>query len=330
MRQYLDVLEFAGFPVIIADSDGIIIYKNKIARRFLPTVRRGMRYDKFLLLDDQYQCVTTKVPYCAYTRALTEIVRSDDSDLRMFLFPMFMQLNDYRESARLIYSNMESVFELFNDEKVTTYPIARLSEELLNTFKLFAKVNDENRATIDMCDVIRQVNDHLSSGYRALGYRATVEASHSVEEERYFRINPRSLFHAMMFAAYVGMRISSNGSALIVCKYDSLKSILYFDTMTRIPIENVGKSIAELVPECTVEIEILKRMKLIGDWIDCRHDETGVVNIRVKLTTDNDNYEFCQPLWYVEKLKSEMLQVVMESLDKQFESIPDELKRTPI
>ena len=243
----------AAFPVIAADESGTVIAKNRAAYTYLKSIRiKSSLSVKASFFDNGVLTLTGGDQ--PFRHAVGVPVGAGGKTVTIFLFlPSAQSGNgfDPGDAAR-IFDIIKSVRE--------TAGTSRIYSEIAEAFAAFDRENAEGGETTDVPKTAEILNRRFSSGFRALGYRATITCTDGTVRQRYFKLNFHAFVYSVLTAAYVAMRLSSSGAAEVVVDYDEDARRLFVTSSSRTSakmprgVRCAEDAVSALVPEFAVEM----------------------------------------------------------------------------
>ena len=278
----------ASFPIIAADADGKISAKNRAAYSHLPKIRvksslcnkaSFLRNGSILLNDAS---APFKYAVCLPIETLSGIKK-------IYMFLPSLQNENARHDTEII--DAERLFEIIKSRRIEVLPV-RMYSEIVAAFAAFDRGSSENGIVSDVAESAALLDKKLSSGFRALGYRASVTCTGEIVAQRYFKLNLYSFVYSVLTAAYIAMRLSKNGAADVVVDYDGITEMINITatakTDVKYPVDSrsAEDAIAFLVPELAVEMAIDKEFSLGAVPKTCSiHDSTLKLCVPVSVNT---------------------------------------------
>lgn len=246
----------AAFPVICLSEDGRVTAKNRAAYTYLKSIRmKNSLFPKASFSEcGNMMLKDANVPF---RYAVSFPVAVGGETMRIFLFLPSVQSGEMFEKNEKIDEKL--IFEAIGRGNAAAEP-RRIYAEMAEAFSSFDRSDALNGSTTDVPRVAEILDKKLSSGFRALGYRATVGCTDDLTGQKYFKLNFNAFVYSVLTAAYVAMRLSQNGTAAVTVDYDERIDYIFVTsrakTSSKMPIgaKCAEDAIAALVPEYAIEM----------------------------------------------------------------------------
>lgn len=281
-------MNVASFPIIATDEYGKITAKNRAAYSHLPKIRvkSSLCNKASFLRNGDIVLSDTSSPFryavCLPTDTLSGL-------MKIYMFLPSLQNENARRDAESI--DAERIFDIIKSRRNDALPV-RVYSEIVAAFAAFDRGSSENGVVSDVAESAAILDKKLSSGFRALGYRASVTCTGEIVAQRYFKLNLYSFVYSVLTAAYIAMRLSKNGAADVVVDYNGITETINITatskTDAKCPVDtrSAEDAIAFLVPELAVEMAIDKEFSIGAVPKTCTiHDSTLKLCIPVSVNT---------------------------------------------
>ncbi|MBQ0124765.1 MAG: hypothetical protein KBS59_00390 [Clostridiales bacterium] len=248
-----------SYPVIAVKSNGIVIGKNSAAKTKLGGIRLSSDISR-LPRDVGYGI--SLIGNFEYKNALKFCADVPGGQIFIYLFPPRLQSDDFEDIAKNIgVLSPKDVADHAHGE------YDRLYSEIGAAFSNFDRRACQSGDIADGTKLVELCSNKLSSGFRALGGRATVSCSESFGFQRYFVLNVSSFLAAIMEQAYIAMRASRSGSCEVTCDYDERSGEISVTALSKtaipdIPESSAGEVIRNIVPECEIDVWLDEKLSM--------------------------------------------------------------------
>ena len=246
----------AAFPVICLSPDGRVAAKNRAAYTYLPKIRmKSSLFPKASFSKSGNAMLGDATLTFRY--AVCVPIVSHGETVRILLFLPSAQSGEFFDGDE--NCDAERIIEMIKSGRGTAEP-RRLYSEIAEAFSALDRESTSYSSATDVTKTAEILNKRLSSGFRALGYRATVNVTDSVKNQRYFKLNFYAFVYSVLTAAYVAMRLSQSGAADVTIDYDGESEHVIVTSTSRTAAKMptgarcAEDAVAELVPEYAIEM----------------------------------------------------------------------------
>ena len=245
----------APFPVICLSSDGRVAAKNRAAYTYLPKIRMKSSLSRKASFSE---CGNAKLQDAdsPFKYAVCVPLNVNGETVRICLFLPSAQSGEFYENAKT--PDAARLLEIIKRERESIEP-RRIYSEMAEAFSAFDRENVDGSPT-DVAKTAEILDKLFSSGFRALGCRATVRCSDAVKAERFFKLNFFAFVYSVMTAAYVAMRLSDRGTAEVTVDCGDTDGYLSVTSSSRTnaqmpkSVSCAEDAVASLVPEYAIEM----------------------------------------------------------------------------
>ncbi len=252
----------APFPVICLSENGSVTAKNRAAYTYLKSIR--MKNSLFPKASFS-ECgnMMLKDADAPFRYAVSFPVAVGGKTVNILLFLPSAQSGKMFEKDEKIDAKL--IFEAIGRGNAAAEP-GRVYAEMAEAFSSFDRGCVVNGSTTDVPRVAEILDKKLSSGFRALGYRATVGCTDELAAQKYYKLNLSALVYSVLTAAYVAMRLSRKGTAEVTVDYDERIDFIYVTSRSRTAatmpegVKCAEDAIAALVPEYAIEMNVEKAL----------------------------------------------------------------------
>ena len=246
----------APFPVICLSENGSVTAKNRAAYTYLKSIRMK---NSLSLKASFSECgnMMLKDANVPFRYAVSFPVAVGGETMRIFLFLPSVQSGEMFEKNEKIDEKL--IFEAIGRGNAAAEP-RRIYAEMAEAFSSFDRSDALNGSVTDVPRVAEILDKKLSSGFRALGYRATVGCTDDLTGQKYYKLNLSALVYSVLTAAYIAMRLSQKGTADVTVDYDERIDCIYVTSRSRTAatmpegVKCAEDAIAALVPEYAIEM----------------------------------------------------------------------------
>ena len=246
----------APFPVICLSENGSVTAKNRAAYTYLKSIRmKNSLFPKASFSECGNMMLTDADAPFRY--AVSFPVAVGGKTVNILLFLPSAQSGEMFEKDEKIDAKL--IFEAIGRGNAAAEP-GRVYAEMAEAFSSFDRGGVVNGSTTDVPRVAEILDKKLSSGFRALGYRATVGCTDELAAQKYYKLNLSALVYSVLTAAYVAMRLSRKGTAEVTVDYDERIDFIYVTSRSRTAatmpegVKCAEDAIAALVPEYAIEM----------------------------------------------------------------------------
>lgn len=252
----------APFPVICLSENGRVTAKNRAAYTYLKSIR--MKNSLFPKASFS-ECgnLMLKDAESPFRYAVSFPVAVGGKTVNILLFLPSAQSGEMFEKDEKIDAKL--IFEAIRRGNAAAEP-RRVYAEMAEAFSSFDRGDASNGSTTDVPRAAEILDKKLSSGFRALGYRATVRCTEELAAQRYYKLNLSALVYSVLTAAYVAMRLTQKGTAEVTVDYDERIDCIFVTSRSRTAatmpkdVKCAEDAIAALVPEYAIEMIVEKSL----------------------------------------------------------------------
>lgn len=252
----------AAFPVICLSPDGRVAAKNRAAYTYLKSIRMKNSLSSKASFSECGNLMLTDAE-ASFRYAVLFPVAVGGETVRIFMFLPLAQSGEMFEKDEKIDAKL--IFDEIGRGNAAAEP-QRVYAEMAWAFSAFDRDSAINGSTTDVVKTADILNKKLSSGFRALGYRATVGCTDDTMRQKYFKLNFNAFVYSVLTAAYVAMRLSQKGTAEVTVDYDERIDCILVTSRSRTEatmpqgVKCAEDAVAKLVPEYAIEMMIDKKL----------------------------------------------------------------------
>ena len=274
------LFESTSIPVLICRENGIVVFKNTSAVRFLPGIRkranaftRAENSDFLSSVKDGKPDVICFHKDFSFKRALVFSLTTEEETFYPLLFFSLLQLNDYEKVVAQIQEIFSSDFlAFFATSKRTEYmpraavlTPARLYDELIGRICGELGMRDD----VCLCDVgdfLLQIKERIVRPLAALGYRITFSPTKAFLENRFATLDMADLSFLFFRSLYAVLTHSRSRNVEIKADYPPMDYGIVLEIATDSDLTDGQKlTFDSLVPEYAWETAVLRSVPLFSE-----------------------------------------------------------------